>query len=150
MGAWAEESFGNDDAADWVAELLKNGSVAFVRRTLTIASDVPDDGCLSGYDGAAAVAAAEVVAAAAGRPCASTPFSEDALAWAAAHPEAGDLVALALPALDGVVSKNSMLWEAWVGELYDEDEEPDEDEPNEWIDCVDELRARLSGPYTRR
>jgi hypothetical protein len=38
------------------------------------------------------------------------------------------------------------LWEAWVGKLHDEDEEPDEDEPNESIDCVDELRTRLSCP----
>lgn len=69
-GAWGEGSFENDDAADWVAECVNsNGTAQLVRAfDAVLKSDYIDSA-----DGSAAIAAAEVVAAALGRPSAKLP-----------------------------------------------------------------------------
>lgn len=61
-GAWGPESFENDGALDWVLEFEKTPTVELVRASL---SRVVNDAYVDSMDGQAALAAAEVVAAAA-------------------------------------------------------------------------------------
>lgn len=141
MGAWSGESLGNDHAADWAADLVDGGGVGDVEEALTTAAERAADDYLEAPEGSEALAAAEVVAAAAGRPCASDPYSEDALAWAAAHPDAADLVPLARGAVDRVAGDNSELRDLW---LEDEDD-PGSGVRQEWAAPVEDLRRRLAG-----
>ncbi|MFZ5889604.1 MAG: DUF4259 domain-containing protein [Myxococcota bacterium] len=63
MGSWSEKAFDNDSALDWIAE-LEAGGIAALRATLSRAADATQGAYLDVDDGAAAIAAAEVVAAA--------------------------------------------------------------------------------------
>src|SRR2546428_14168707 len=64
-GAWGAGSFENDDALDWVALCVKSTTDSPVTAALDTAVRVA---YIQAPDGSAAVAAAEVVAAALGRP----------------------------------------------------------------------------------
>jgi hypothetical protein len=63
MGAWGCGSFENDDAADWVYEFESSG-VAAVASALEHVSSVAEDEYLEAPEASAAIAAAEIVAAA--------------------------------------------------------------------------------------
>jgi Domain of unknown function (DUF4259) len=63
MGAWGCGSFENDDAADWMYELESSG-VAAVASALEQVSGVAEDEYLEAPEASAAMAAAEIVAAA--------------------------------------------------------------------------------------
>jgi hypothetical protein len=65
MGAWGEKAFENDAALDWLAQLEAEGIEA-LRELLAVVADVEEDDYLDVDDGAPAVAAAEIVAAASG------------------------------------------------------------------------------------
>jgi hypothetical protein len=65
MGAWGEKAFQNDSALDWVAELTAGG-VATLRASLSSVATTDEDDSVDVDDGAAAIAAAEIVAAALG------------------------------------------------------------------------------------
>lgn len=66
MGAWGEKAFENDAALDWLAVLEAEGVTA-LRTLLARVADAGEDDPLDVDDGAAALAAAEIVAAALGR-----------------------------------------------------------------------------------
>jgi hypothetical protein len=137
MGTWGAGSFANDIAADWAGAL--DGTAETVRETLATAGDAPVGGYLGADEGVEAIAAAEVVAAAAGRPCESDAYSREAIAWATRHPELGEqaFVTLALRALDRVAADDSELRDLWF--------EDGDESAREWKAAVDELRARLRG-----
>lgn len=146
MGAWGPGSFDNDIASDWAADLADGGDVAMVRDTLTTAARCPGDEYLESDEGAEALAAAEVVAAAKGRPLKAVPMGTSgphALAWAAAHPGAGhaDLVDLALEALDRIEAEESELAELWAQETVAGVGAAGP----EWHSEVEDLRNRLAG-----
>lgn len=63
MGAWGSEPFANDDASDWVYELEETDDLTAVRAALGAVGDAEH---VELPEGSAAIAAAEVVAAAAG------------------------------------------------------------------------------------
>jgi len=65
MGTWGAKAFQNDSAVDWLAELETSG-VAALRATLSRVADTAQDASVDVDDGAAAIAAAEIVAAALG------------------------------------------------------------------------------------
>jgi hypothetical protein len=65
MGTWSHESFGNDDACDWVAELKEHDDFSFVESTIDALISVGDE-FLEAPEACAAIAAAEVVARAQG------------------------------------------------------------------------------------
>ena len=144
MGAWGAGSFENDAASEWAADLADGGDVAMVTDTLTTAAACPPDEYLESDEGAEALAAAEVVAAAAGRPPRAVAMGSSgphALAWAAAHPGAGStaLVELALAAVDRVDATESELQELWSA-----DDSPGAGS-REWFGEVEDLRTRLAG-----
>lgn len=82
MGAWGLESFENDDALDWLADLEQADDEQFLVETLTAA--IEEAGYLEIGGASNAIAAAEVVAALAGHPAPSLP--EAAAAWVTTHP----------------------------------------------------------------
>jgi hypothetical protein len=137
MGAWGAGVFANDTAADWAGDLVEGGSEETVREALATAAEPPADAYLDADEGSEALAAAEVVAAAAGRPTAPDAYSEDVIAWAGRHPDLGadELIALATAAVDRVTGENSELNELW---------HEDGPGPNEWDEAVAELRRRLA------
>ena len=144
MDPWGAGSFENDVASEWAADLADGGDVEMVREALTTAARCPADEELEAEEGSAALAAAEVVAAAAGRPLRSVAMGSSgphALAWAAVHPGAGDaeLVELAQDAVERVSGEASELAASWAAEAGAGDGS------REWFGEVEDLRARLSG-----
>ena len=72
MGAWGHRSFENDGALDWLADLQVQG-VRLIRRTLAGVARAKAKGWIDVDDAQAAIAAAEVIAAARGRPARGCP-----------------------------------------------------------------------------
>jgi len=130
MGAWGVGAFENDDASDWVYQLEEAGDFGLLRETLAAATD--PDGYLEAPACSEALAAAEVVAALAGRAAPDLP--EEVRTWVRAH-RAGvpaDLAGLSVRALDQVAA-DSELKELWA----------ESDEHGVWVDRLQELRSRL-------
>ncbi|QKS16948.1 DUF4259 domain-containing protein [Curtobacterium sp. Csp2] len=75
MGTWSAEPVGNDDAADFVAELDGQQRWTVVKRALARAERAGEG--LDSDDAAVAVAAAEVVAHGLGRPSQTDAYTED-------------------------------------------------------------------------
>jgi hypothetical protein len=76
VGAWGVGSFDNDDANEWLDRL---DSPAHIDRALRAVAEAASDQYVSAASCAAALAAAELVAACAGRPPMQLP--EPAAAW---------------------------------------------------------------------
>lgn len=109
MGAWSAESFHNDDARDWVADLERNGLSAVISAFGPISEEAD---YLEAPDCSNAIAAAEVVAALRGKPAKNLP--QNVTAWVAGKPAPNDaLVAKARAALELILTKSELreLWE---------------------------------------
>ncbi|ONI67543.1 hypothetical protein BWI15_30985 [Kribbella sp. ALI-6-A] len=132
MGAWDATVFGNDDAADWAGELVDADQEQLVADALERAVGPAGAEYLEAPRGAEALAAAEVVAAAAGVPTDSNPYNERALAWASGRAGLVKLIPVAIGAVDRVVADESELAELWAeaGDLT-------------WLKAIDDLRERL-------
>ena len=129
-GAWGDGSFENDDAADWSSECVASSGTAFVARTLQAAVSAD---YLEAPGGSAAVAAAEVVAAASGRPEASLP--QELREWVSHQPahELAALRPLAREALQKVLDpKGSELRQLWS-----------EGKGKHWVQRIAALERRL-------
>ncbi|MGE5700952.1 MAG: DUF4259 domain-containing protein [Clostridia bacterium] len=83
MGAWSHEIFGNDDAMDWVGELLEAEDLSVVEQVLQETAD--EDDYIEVDLASQALAAAEVVAFLGGKPGAElqpdSDVEEELLAW---------------------------------------------------------------------
>ena len=139
MGAWGWGSFENDEALDWVIELEQSEDLSVITRTLEAILDSDDD-YLDATDCSMALAAAETVAALAGRPEPSLP--EEVARWVTdrqreppqEHPLVdGSIRAKARRAIEAILS-DSELKELW--------EETDELE--QWKATVTDLLVRLA------
>jgi hypothetical protein len=131
-GAWGSGSFENDDALDWMI-----GDCADGRRDASVSAAfaaVLTEGYIQAPDASAAVAAAEVVAAAIGRPLADPPTGLAACVKRLSAEELRKLAAVARQALtrilDPQISELSQLWM--------------EAEPERWRAEIAELGARLA------
>ncbi|NZA25818.1 DUF4259 domain-containing protein [Luteimonas sp. SJ-92] len=113
MGTWANDSFGNDDAADWLDELTDRNDLGLVRET--VARVLTAEGYLEAPDAAEALAACEVLAAARGRPTAAAQDEDALMDWLArVEPVVDDaLVAQAVQAIDRILGADSELRELW-------------------------------------
>jgi hypothetical protein len=114
MGAWGAKAFENDSAMDWLAE-LETGGVHSLRHILSSIADTGEDEYLDVDDGSAAVAGAEIVAAASGH--GRTHVPKRLGAWLDANaPAVGPAeVALARRAVQRVLAGNSELRQLWDG-----------------------------------
>jgi hypothetical protein len=143
MGAWGEKAFENDAALDWLIELEADG-VDALRDVLARVADTDEDDYLDVDDGAPAIAAAEIVAAARGK--GRDRVTKAVLAWldANASDVTEDDLLLAARAVERVVGDGSELRELW-----------EEDSPNSpWHADVRTLLSRLGstariGPLSR-
>lgn len=132
MGAWGHKAFQNDAALDWLAELEARG-VSALRGVLSAALETAEDEYLDVDDGASAIAAAEIVAAAMGR--GRDRVTKRAIAWLDGNGGAiaAEEVGLARRAVRRVLAGNSELRELW------EDDGPD----TAWHADMRELLLRL-------
>ena len=132
MGAWGEKAFENDSALDWLDDLESEG-VDALRDLLARVADTDEADYLDVDDGAPAIAAAEIVAAARGR--GRDRLTKPVIAWLDENADdfvEEDLV-LAAHAVERVVAGNSELRGLW------EDGGPD----SPWHTDVRTLLTRL-------
>jgi hypothetical protein len=135
MGAWGAKAFENDSALDWLVELEAEG-VDGLRDLLARVAETDEEEYLDVDDGAPAIAAAEIVAAATGRGRDRVPPA--VLPWldANAAEMVEEDVTLAGRAVERVVAPSSELRELW--------EEGGFDSP--WHADVRVLLTRLGRP----
>ena len=129
-GAWGEGSFENDEALDWVAKCTQTSNATVVSTSIEGALKSP---FIEASEGSEAVAAAEVVAAAMGKPNSKIPAEINM--WLEHQPKP-DLIKLATHALlalerikDPKTSELSQLWS--------------ENKTGNWQSKITELEARL-------
>ena len=132
MGTWGHGSFANDSALDWLDELAESGP-PFIVKTLRAVVDAEDDAYLEFEPSTAALAAAELVAAAHGK--GDERLDEDALAWLDGHRDAARTIDFeqARRAVERVYGKSELR------ELWDEN-----GEETEWHADVRVLLRRLN------
>lgn len=130
MGTWGSGSFENDDASDWVAGFCDDPDEASIIDALS--TPVETDGYLEAPECNIAIAAAEVVAALHGTPNPDLPEeAKECMATLRINAD-GDMVALALRAIERI-GRESELKELWK-------EGSDSDE---WYKAIDDLKNRL-------
>lgn len=135
---WGSGLFENDDAMDFLDDLLEDPDLGLVEAALAEAAR-PPDGLLPPSSGAAALAAAELVAAALGRASAELPAEVRPSLRALRGLEA--LAPLARAAVDGAAGEGSALRGLWAAE----------GELDAWLAEVGALRGRLAeGPPAPR
>ncbi|AXV83359.1 DUF4259 domain-containing protein [Ralstonia solanacearum] len=137
MGAWSHESFGNDDACDFAADVAATDDLSLVESSLDTVLAAGDDD-LEAPEASQAIAAAEVIARLQGRWGLRDAYSENVDAWAERTKIAPrrDIVHKAQQALDRILSEPSELLELWQ----------ESEDGDKWSDAVRELRGRLDGP----
>lgn len=129
MGTWGHDAFSNDDALDWVDELLAAGDTGPAEGALAAAASAQTS--LDAPECSKALAAAEVVAALRGKPGAGLP--KNLVAWQAGKSRPSDaLLELARRAVAKVM-QDSELKDLWV----------ESGNPQAWEDGVKDLQARL-------
>lgn len=134
MGAWSHESFGNDDACDWVYRLEECDDLSLIESTLDAVLAVGDD-YLESPEAAEAIAAAEAVARLQGHFGTCDSYSETLDAWVRKvqlQPSPA-LARKAQRALDRIVGEASEMRELW----------DESDEGEAWTAAVTELRSRI-------
>lgn len=135
MGAWSHESFGNDDACDWAAQLDEYDDLSLVEATLDAVLEAGDDDDLEAPEASEAIAAAEVVARLQGNPGAADDVPEGLDAWVERIQllPSADLAAKARRALDRVLAAPSELMELW----------DESGEAEAWQASVRQLKGRI-------
>jgi Domain of unknown function (DUF4259) len=132
MGAWGIGVFENDDAMNWAVDFQRAPSDQSLREAFEAVTAVED--YLERDPGSYALAAAEVLAAARGKPCRDIP--QALRDWAAANASIAtpDLLSQALAAIDRTMVEDS----SEVAELWSETKDA-----AAWVMQIDELRQRL-------
>lgn len=133
MGTWGIGSFENDDAADFMIDLLDSGDLSLVREVLD--NVLTSTEYVEAPDATLAIVAAEIVAAARGRPTLAAQQEEGLADWLARiRPTVSiDLAAQARDALNRILADNSELRELWE----------ETDDVHDWQAVVTELRSHL-------
>ena len=133
MGAWGVGSWENDDAGDWVYELEETKDLNFVIQTLQAVTNSEED-YLESCICCEALAAAEVVAAANGRPAKDLP--EEVRTWlSGTEPYINsDTLELARRVVR-IIGKRSELLELWQ----------ESNSYSEWQQAMTDLKTRLDG-----
>jgi len=130
MGAGGVGNFDNDDAMDWVSELERAKSSAFIAETLRVVTERGDE-YLDANEASRALAAAEVVAAL--KHAGSPRLPVEVKQWVSRHQVGSpSLTQLALKAIQRIETSSEL------SELWDESERADE-----WYEVLENLEARL-------
>jgi hypothetical protein len=132
-GAWGAGAFQNDDPADWIEELGGAASPATVVAALQASASAK--GYIEAPTCSVAVAAAEVVAAAGGRPSKNLPKSATEWVRRTGFKPSSEILSFARKAIDACRNpKNSELYGLW----HDAPSTP-----REWNAALDDLYGRL-------
>jgi hypothetical protein len=130
-GAWGEGNFENDDALEWSHDCTRSTGAKYLAATLNKAVNAE---YIEAQDGSKGIAAAEVVAAARGRPSVDLPKELGAWLGKQSKQEIQTLVPLAIRALQKIRNREkSELRQLW-----------DEAKAVNWEKRVLELEARLA------
>lgn len=134
MGAWSEETFGNDTACDWIGEFLDSPSLAAVEEALDAALE--EDDYLDSDIACEALAACEVIARLKANWGVQDAYSEALDQWIEANPldVPEDLVNKAEAAIARITGENSELRELWDEGGYND----------AWHDCIEDLAQRVA------
>lgn len=134
MGAWSHESFGNDDACDWIAELVDDTDLASVEEALDVVLEAGDD-YLEAPEASVAIAAAEVIARLQGNWGLVDAYSETVDGWIKRTRLTSpvDLTCKAHRAIERILGEESELRELW----------DDSDDREQWLHAVNDLKSRL-------
>ncbi|MEM7316095.1 MAG: DUF4259 domain-containing protein [Planctomycetota bacterium] len=136
MGAWAEDTFGNDTACDWVGSFLDSPSLDAVRSAIDAVLNTGND-YLDSDEACDCLAACEVIARMQGKWGLRNSYSEDLDTWIESNPMTVpvDLKSSADSAIERILGEDSELRELW-----------DEGGRNEtWHNSIDDLRMRIRG-----
>ena len=134
MGTWSIEPFGNDDAADWAAELEESNDPSLIQEAINAILAVGDE-YLEAPDATVAVAAIDVLARIAGNFGELTSYTEALDSWVEGLEFTPDpeLIDKALKALDRILAEDSELRELWE----------ESDEFDAWKTSMQALRERV-------
>ncbi|MFL6673089.1 MAG: DUF4259 domain-containing protein [Massilia sp.] len=134
MGTWSHESFGNDDACDWVAQLEECTDLSFVESTLDALLAVGDE-YLEAPEACEAIAAAEVVARLQGNFETHDANSKEVDAWVerVKLQPSSILIGKAHRALDRILTEPSELMELWE----------ESEESGAWQAAIKDLKVRI-------
>ena len=134
MGTWGIGSFENDDAADFMIDLLDSGDLSLIREVLD--NVLTSTEYVEAPDATLAIVAAEIVAAARGRPTLAAQQEEGLADWLARVRPSTDasLLAQARDALTRILAENSELHELWE----------EADNAHDWRAIVVELGQHLN------
>jgi hypothetical protein len=134
MGCWSADSFGNDDALDWLAELESQRDLRGVEAALDAVLDM-GDGYVEAPQASAALVAAEVVAAALGKPGTAAVANKSLTQWleTVKPVPTAEIAAKARAAVDRIRDDDSELHELWQ----------DTDDYAAWLADVNDLAERL-------
>lgn len=135
MGTWAEDTFGNDTACDWIGTFLESPGLHTVQEAISAALDA--EGYLGGDEASNCLAACEVLARLQGQWGLRNAYSEELDAWITANPiqVPDQLKNSADSAIERILGPNSELPELW-----------DEGGRNDvWHDAINDLRVRIRG-----
>lgn len=136
MGAWAEYTFGNDAACDWLGSFMHAPRLQTVEKA--IQAVISERKYLTANVACNCLAACEVVARLQGHWGVRNSYSEALDQWVIANPiiVPNRLIELGKAAIDRILAGNSELKELW--------DEGGQDEV--WHEAVDDLRFRLQEP----
>jgi len=135
MGAWAEDTFGNDTACDWVGTFLDDPGLPAAKSAIEAVLQADD--YLDSDEACDCLAACEVLARLQGRWGVRNAYSEELDKWIEANPTPvpENLKASADSAIERILGEDSELPELW-----------DEGGRNEaWHRAIDDLRQRIRG-----
>lgn len=134
-GTWGTGSFENDDAADFIVTVTEEAGTEALRAALRQATS---EGLLEVSDGANAIVAAEIVAAALGKATPEASANADVMAWVANGQATIDpgLALAAVQALNKVLGDDSEMRYLWA----------ETEQYESWRAGVMALRARLATP----
>jgi len=113
MGAWGFGSFDNDDAADFLADVTESGDLSLIREVLD--NVLTSTEYVEAPDASQAIAAAEILAFAMGRPTPAAQQEQALVQWISRLRPSVEpaLVTLARDALVRILAPNSELRELW-------------------------------------
>ena len=133
MGAWGIGSFENDDAGDFLADATESGDLSLLLEVFD--NVLTSTEYVEAPDACQAIVAAEIIAAALGRPTLAAQGEEDLTRWLARiRPTIdADVAARARDALARILASNSELRELWE----------ETDDFSEWQASVAELAQQI-------
>lgn len=135
MGAWSEDTFGNDTACDWISLFLNKPGLGVVREAVDAVLSSED--YLDSDEACDCLAAIEVIARLQGKWGVRNPYSEDLDKWVETNPMTvpDDLKNAAESAIERILATNSELPELWDAGGRNE----------KWHEAIDNLRERIKG-----